>query len=50
VVTTLGPARIRPPRRSWGSPDLFDVVLADAGIRVVRTGVRMPRMNALMER
>jgi transposase InsO family protein len=28
----------------------FDVVLADAGIRVVLTGVRMPRMNAIMER
>ncbi|CNG33957.1 transposase [Mycobacterium tuberculosis] len=31
-------------------PELFDVVLADAGIRVVLTGVRMPRMNAVMER
>jgi putative transposase len=31
-------------------PDLFDVVLADAGITVVLTGVRMPRMNAIMER
>jgi transposase InsO family protein len=31
-------------------PDLFDAVLADAGIRVVLTGVRMPRMNAVMER
>ena len=29
---------------------LFDAVLADAGIQVVLTGVRMPRMNALMER
>jgi len=25
-------------------------VLADAGIKVVPTGVRMPRMNAIMER
>ena len=32
------------------SPTLFDAVLADAGIRVVLTGVRMPRMNAVMER
>ncbi|WP_207943760.1 integrase core domain-containing protein [Actinomadura sp. KC345] len=31
-------------------PDLFDAVLADAGIQVVLTGVRMPRMNAVMER
>ncbi|GAA4635671.1 hypothetical protein GCM10023196_082060 [Actinoallomurus vinaceus] len=31
-------------------PDLFNAVLADAGITVVLTGVRMPRMNALMER
>ena len=31
-------------------PELFDAVLADAGIVVVLTGVRMPRMNAIMER
>jgi hypothetical protein len=31
-------------------PDLFDEVLADAGIAVVLTGIRMPRMNAVMER
>ncbi|MEU8265343.1 integrase core domain-containing protein [Micromonospora sp. NPDC048999] len=31
-------------------PALFDQVLADAGITVVRSGVRMPRMNAIMER
>lgn len=28
----------------------FDAVLTDAGIRVVTSGVRMPRMNSLMER
>jgi transposase InsO family protein len=28
----------------------FDAVLAAEGIEVVRTGVRMPRMNAIMER
>jgi hypothetical protein len=28
----------------------FDEVLADAGIHVVLTGVRMPRMNAVVER
>jgi putative transposase len=31
-------------------PALFDTILADAGITVVRSGVRMPRMNAIMER
>jgi transposase InsO family protein len=31
-------------------PQLFDAVLADAGIQMVLTGVRMPRMNAIMER
>ena len=31
-------------------PGLFDAVLADAGIKIVLTGVRMPRMNAIMER
>lgn len=31
-------------------PALFDTVLEDAGIEVVLSGIRMPRMNALMER
>jgi hypothetical protein len=31
-------------------PALFDAVLADAGIEVVLTGVRMPRMHSVMER
>lgn len=31
-------------------PELFDAVLADAGIQAVLTEVRMPRMNAVMER
>jgi transposase InsO family protein len=31
-------------------PELFDAVLADGGIDVVLTGVRMPRMNAIAER
>jgi len=31
-------------------PDLFDAIVADAGIQVALIGVRMPRMNALMER
>ncbi|MGI5142575.1 integrase core domain-containing protein [Streptomyces sp. CA-106110] len=31
-------------------PQLFDAVLQDAGIEVVLSGVRMPRMNSIMER
>ncbi|WP_413100024.1 hypothetical protein [Streptomyces sp. Inha503] len=31
-------------------PDLFDAVLADAGIEVVFSGVQMPRMNSITER
>ena len=31
-------------------PEMSGAVLADAGIKVVLTGVRMPRMNAIMER
>lgn len=31
-------------------PALFDNILADAGIEVVLTGVRMPRVNSIMER
>ncbi|MCC8249565.1 transposase [Saccharothrix luteola] len=31
-------------------PALFDAVLADANIQVILSGVRIPRMNAIMER
>ena len=31
-------------------PALLDTVLADAGIETVLSGVRMPRMNSIMER
>ena len=31
-------------------PGLFDAIVADAGIDVVLSGVRMPRMNSIMER
>ncbi len=31
-------------------PALFDAVFADAGIQTVLSGVRIPRMNAIMER
>jgi putative transposase len=43
-------ARVLIRDRDGKFPELFDAVLADAGITVVRTGVRMPRMNAIMER
>jgi transglutaminase-like putative cysteine protease len=31
-------------------PTRFDAILADSGITVVRSGVQMPRMNAIMKR
>ena len=31
-------------------PSLFDTILNDTGITAILTGVRMPRMNAIMER
>ena len=31
-------------------PPLFDEILAQAGIQVVLSGIRMPRMNSIMER
>ena len=31
-------------------PALFNTILADTGITVVLSGVRMPRMNAIMQR
>ncbi|MGI5246059.1 hypothetical protein [Dactylosporangium sp. CA-139066] len=31
-------------------PALFDAVLKDAGVEIVLSGIRMPRMNAIMER
>jgi transposase InsO family protein len=31
-------------------PGLFDQVLIDAGIKVVLSGIRIPRMNSIMER
>jgi transposase InsO family protein len=43
-----GPVLNPGPGRKF--PDMFDVILSDAGIKVVLTGVRIPRMNAIMER
>jgi transposase InsO family protein len=31
-------------------PALFDQILADAGIQTVLSGIRIPRMNSIMER
>jgi putative transposase len=45
-----GRARFLIPDRDGKFPALFDTVLADAGIEVVLSGVRMPRMNSIMER
>jgi putative transposase len=36
--------------RAGKYPALFDRILADAGITIMRSGVRMPRMNAVIER
>ncbi|MFF1691288.1 MULTISPECIES: integrase core domain-containing protein [unclassified Streptomyces] len=36
--------------RDTKNPALFEQILAAAGIHVVRTGIRMPRMNAITER
>jgi putative transposase len=43
-------ARFLIPDRDGKFPALFDAVLKDAGIEPVLSGVRIPRMNALMER
>jgi putative transposase len=43
-------ARLLIRDRDGKFPDLFDAVLAEAGIEVVLSGVRMPRMNSIMER
>src|ERR1700683_10442 len=43
-------ARFLIRHRDGKFPDLFDAVLEDAGIKVVLSGVQMPRMNSVMER
>jgi transposase InsO family protein len=43
-------ARLLIRDRDGKFPELFDTVLADAGIETVLSGVRMPRMNSIMER
>ena len=31
-------------------PDMFDAILAGAGVKVVLSGIQVPRMNAIIER
>src|SRR3981189_2299054 len=59
VARTAATQHIRPGQSRWqGSGNrqdskftqAFDAVLADAGLRVVKSGIRMPRMNSIMER
>ncbi|GGM62378.1 hypothetical protein GCM10011608_54400 [Micromonospora sonchi] len=45
-----GRARYMIRDRDGKFPELFDAVLADAGIEVVLSGIQMPRMNSIMER
>jgi putative transposase len=44
------PARFLIRDRHDKYPALFDTILADTHIRVVLSGVRVPRMNSVMER
>jgi len=44
------PARFLIRDRDGKYPKLFDAILADTDIRVVLTGIQMPRMNAVMKR
>lgn len=44
------PGTVPDPRPDGKFPALFDAVLADAGIEVVLTAVRMPTMTSIMER
>ena len=41
---------IRDRDRDRKYPALFDAIVADVGIRVVLSGVQMPRMNSIVER
>jgi transposase InsO family protein len=47
---TGSPVRFLIRDRDGKFPALFDAVLADAGLQVFVSGVRIPRMNAIMER
>jgi putative transposase len=45
-----GKARFLIRDRDSKFPATFDAVLADAGLKAVRSGIRIPRMNSIMER
>ncbi len=44
------PDEVPDPGSRQQYPALLDTVLADSGITVVRSSVRIPRMNSIMER
>ncbi|MEV4020804.1 hypothetical protein AB0J35_61045 [Nonomuraea angiospora] len=44
------PDALSDPRSGWEVPALMNEILAEAGIKTVLTGIRMPRMNSIMER
>jgi putative transposase len=50
IEDTACRARFMIRDRDGKFPRLFDAILADAGIDIVLSGVRMPRMNSIMER
>jgi hypothetical protein len=50
VVDAGSRARFLIRDRDGQCPRTFDAILAESGIKTVHTGVRMPRMNAIMER
>ncbi|MBL7501068.1 transposase [Frankia sp. CNm7] len=47
---TASSARFLVRDRDGKYPALFDAILADTGIMIVRSGVQIPRINAIMER
>nr|BFE56526.1 hypothetical protein GCM10020063_010520 [Dactylosporangium thailandense] len=44
------PGEVPDPRPDSKFPALFDAVLKDAGVEIVLSGIRIPHMNAIMER
>jgi putative transposase len=50
MIKNLVMGRAFTPRSGWEFPALMDEILAEAGVKTVLTGIRMPRMNSIMER
>jgi hypothetical protein len=44
------PGSVHDPHRDGTFPAMLEVILAEAGIGVVLSGIRMPRMNSIIER